>query len=43
MHINIFQRTTFTIKEEMGFDDDESKQLMVTVPKIWHISKYFQQ
>lgn len=30
-------RTTFTIKEEMGFDDDEIKQLMVTVPKIWHI------
>lgn len=37
-HINT---NTFVIKEEMGFDDEETKQLILIKPKLWLISMHY--
>lgn len=31
---------SFVIKEEMGFEDDEVKALILKKPKLWLLSKY---
>lgn len=33
------RKNTFSIKEEMGFDDEETKQLLLTKPRLWMMSK----
>lgn len=33
------QKSTFSIKEEMGFDQTEMKTLLLSKPKLWMISK----
>lgn len=33
------RKSTFTILEEMGFDKAETKQLLLTVPKLWMLGK----
>jgi hypothetical protein len=35
----IFQKNTFSLKEEMGFNDDEMKSLLLREPKLWMKSK----
>lgn len=35
-HINT---NTFVINEEMGFNDEETKKLLLNTPKIWMLSK----
>lgn len=34
------RESTFSIKEELGFSKDETKQLILAVPKIWMMSEY---
>ncbi|CAL4058709.1 unnamed protein product, partial [Meganyctiphanes norvegica] len=34
-NLHHIKRTTFAIQEEMGFDSMETKQLLLTQPKIW--------
>lgn len=36
-HINT---NNFVVKEELGFSDEEIKQLILCKPKIWMISKF---
>jgi hypothetical protein len=35
----IFQKNTFSLKEEMGFNDDEMRRLLLRQPKLWMKSK----
>lgn len=30
---------TFSVKEEMGFDDEQMKEMLLTTPNIWMMSK----
>jgi mTERF domain-containing protein, mitochondrial len=38
-NLNHIRQNTFSIKEEMGFDDDEMRCLILNKPKIWMMSK----
>jgi hypothetical protein len=35
----IFQVNTFSLKEEMGFNDEEMRSLLLKAPKLWMKSK----
>lgn len=37
--INTIKVNTFTVKEEFGFDEFETKKLLLNKPKVWMISK----
>jgi mTERF domain-containing protein, mitochondrial len=38
-NLNHIRQNSFSIKEEMGFDDDEMRCLIINKPKIWMMSK----
>lgn len=40
-NLNHVTLNTFSIKEEMGFDDEQIKKMLLDKPKLWMISMFF--
>lgn len=38
-NLNAIRTNTFSIREEMGFSEDEIKNLLMSIPRIWMMSK----